>query len=384
MRVLVATTAGEGHFGPVVPFAIALRDAGHEVRVAAPESFEASVRRTGLDHVPVADAPPEVLGPIFSRLPSLSLEEANAVVFKEVFCGIDARSALPAMQAVADQWRPDLVLREVAEFSSLVVAERAGIPHAQVALSLNSVELTVRPLVDEPLRALGLDRGADSLATVPRLTLVPASFDDDAQTDGTAPHRFRYPLGTASRDPIPEEWWTNRADPLIYMTFGSVTASLGFYPELYRTMLKAAADLPVRVLLTLGEAADPLELEPLPTNAHVERWFPQEQVMPSAAAIVGHGGFGTTMLGLSAGVPMVAVPLFTTDQHANAHRVQSIGAGITVQLGPNIESDVREGLERIIQSGTHHAVARRIADDITALPNPAECVTLLEKIATRR
>src|SRR5215204_6302916 len=134
MRVLVATTAGEGHFGPVVPFAIALRDAGHEVRVAAPESFEASVRRTGLDHVPVADAPPEVLGPIFSRLPSLSLEEANAVVFKEVFCGIDARSALPAMQAVADQWRPDLVLREVAEFSSLVVAERAGIPHAQVAL----------------------------------------------------------------------------------------------------------------------------------------------------------------------------------------------------------------------------------------------------------
>jgi hypothetical protein len=31
MRVLVATTAGSGHFAPLVPFAAALRDAGHTV-----------------------------------------------------------------------------------------------------------------------------------------------------------------------------------------------------------------------------------------------------------------------------------------------------------------------------------------------------------------
>ena len=31
MRVLVPTTAGSGHLGPLVPFATALRDGGHDV-----------------------------------------------------------------------------------------------------------------------------------------------------------------------------------------------------------------------------------------------------------------------------------------------------------------------------------------------------------------
>jgi hypothetical protein len=36
------------------------------------------------------------------------MEAANAVIVSEVFCGIDARAALPAMQAVVDDWRPEL------------------------------------------------------------------------------------------------------------------------------------------------------------------------------------------------------------------------------------------------------------------------------------
>ena len=39
MRVLLATTANDGHFGPLAPFARAIRAAGHEVRVAAPASY---------------------------------------------------------------------------------------------------------------------------------------------------------------------------------------------------------------------------------------------------------------------------------------------------------------------------------------------------------
>ena len=39
MRVLFATTANDGHFGPLRPFARAFADAGHEVRVAAPALY---------------------------------------------------------------------------------------------------------------------------------------------------------------------------------------------------------------------------------------------------------------------------------------------------------------------------------------------------------
>ena len=63
MRVLVATTANDGHFGPLLPFARACADAGHEVAVAAPESYAVAVRRAGFEHRPFGDAPPELIGP---------------------------------------------------------------------------------------------------------------------------------------------------------------------------------------------------------------------------------------------------------------------------------------------------------------------------------
>lgn len=56
MRVRCATTANDGHFGPLLPFARARLGAGHEVRVAAPASFGGAVARTGLPHEPFADA----------------------------------------------------------------------------------------------------------------------------------------------------------------------------------------------------------------------------------------------------------------------------------------------------------------------------------------
>ena len=70
MRVLVATTAGAGHFAALAPFAAAIRDAGHAVRVAAPASFASAVQRAGFAHAPLADAPSDETGPVFARLPT--------------------------------------------------------------------------------------------------------------------------------------------------------------------------------------------------------------------------------------------------------------------------------------------------------------------------
>ncbi len=61
------------------------------------------------------------------------------------------------------------------------------------------------------------------------------------------------------------------------------------------------------MLVTIGGDADPAALGALPANAHVERWVPQSAVMPHAAAMVGHGGSGSTLAALAAGVPLALV-----------------------------------------------------------------------------
>src|SRR5690242_14174976 len=119
MRVLFSTTAGTGHFMPMVPLARACAAAGHEVRVAAPESFASHVARAGLDHAPFDDVDPAVMGAVFAGLSSVSPELANLTVVRDVFGRLDAQSALPRVRDLVDEWRPDVVLREPCEFGSL-------------------------------------------------------------------------------------------------------------------------------------------------------------------------------------------------------------------------------------------------------------------------
>ena len=62
--------------------------------------------------------------------------------------------------------------------------------------------------------------------------------------------------------------------------------------------------------MAVERKVDIADLGPLPANARVEGWWPQQEVLARAAVVLGHGGFGTTMGAVAAGVPQVVVPIF--------------------------------------------------------------------------
>jgi len=121
----------------------------------------------------------------------------------------------------------------------------------------------------------------------------------------------------------------------------------------------------------------------LPANVHVERYWPQHAVLPHTAAMVGHGGFGTTMAGLARAVPMVVVPLFALDQHYNARAVARAGAGIALTEGPAAIGELGPALERVLADHTYVVGARTVAADIARLPDATRSVPLLEEIASQ-
>lgn len=372
----------------MVPFARACRDAGHEVRVAAPASFAEAVAATGLDHAPFADVAPEVLRPIFGRLPELSRVEANRTVIAEIFGRLDARVALPGLTETIAGWRPDVVVREFCEFGSLVAAEKAGIPHVEVAIGLAATVAFALPVVASPLAELdaiaGLPEGTAStaLASGPILSCVPAEVDGAGETGGVRVRRFRDDSLTAGQGSPPPPWG-DQDHPLVYVTFGSVAGGLPPFAGVYQAVLDALASEPFRVLMTTGSALEAGSLSPLPANARVEQWWPQARVMPYTDVVVGHGGFGTTMTALAGGVPQVVVPLFAFDQFINAERIAAIGAGVCLDGGPDAALALAPALADVLGNPAYQEGAQRIAAAMAELPDVASSVSFLEKLAGR-
>ena len=349
MRILFATTRGAGHVGPLIPFAHACLAAGHDVRMAAAPSAEPHVRRAGLPFAALDEPDAETMAALWPRVKAATPDEAGRMVFEEVFAGEFARSALPGMLKLAYRWRPDVIVRETCEFASPLVAEAVGVPDVHVACFLAVLGNTDWDLY-KPLGRLrkefGLAPSSRDRSIEPYLTLAPRSLEHPAFVEIPGTRRFRAP--EAQPRPLPD-WWSGPPRPLVYVSFGSAAAGNGFFPEVYRDAAQALGELPVRVLMTLGTEVDPADLGPVPGNVHVESWVPQSAVMAHASVMVGHGGSGSTLAAMAAGMPLAVVPLFA-DQPDNAERIDELGAGLRLDGVSGLAAAVHRAAHRTVVS----------------------------------
>lgn len=388
MRALLSSTRGAGHFNPLVPFARAFERAGHEVLFAGPPDLAGPVEAAGFGFWQFDPPPEDELGEVWARVPELSPEEANATVVGQIFGRLNTTAALPRLRAAFDEWRPDVVLRDPNEYGSALAAELHGIPHARVAISLSSSEEVALGLaagaVDAIRRATGLppDPDAEVLRSSPWLSVFPRSLDEGDQPDT---HRFRDPAWDEPPGELPA-WWPGREhEPLVYVTFGSVAGSFPQALPVYGLALAAVAELPARVLLTVGRELDRDALPPAPDNVRVERWVPQQDVLAHAAAAVVHGGSGSTLGTVAAGVPLAVVPLFA-DQPENARRVAEVGAGLAVE--PNRDDPgatvgaLRDALGAVLAEPSYRERARALATELAGEPPVDEAVPLLKRLRT--
>ena len=284
MRVLIASTAGAGHRLPLAPFADGLEAEGHEVRRL------------------VSDPPRDAR---WDALPDMSREEQSEFVEREWFGRICTEHLRPQVEAVCEELRPDLILREPCEYASAIAAVERGIPFATVAITNAEGEWGATA------KAAPVLPGAvvDALRTRPFLSRFPASIDPSPYPDT---HRYAETIAPES------------TRELVYATFGTEVPKAGYDP--YRALLDAVDGFDVPVLLTTSED---LDLGPVPPNVTVKRWVPQAEALAKASLVVCHGGSGTVLGTLAAGLPLVILPMFA-DQTANAERLASVGAARVV------------------------------------------------------
>jgi UDP:flavonoid glycosyltransferase YjiC (YdhE family) len=376
MRILFTSTRGAGHLQPLLPYARALLARKHEVAVAAPVDVSEVLRAEGLLHLPFDHPGDDVLGPIWARLRAWD-DEALGIVASEVFAGANARAALPKLQATMQSFGPDLVIRDSVEYGALIAAEHANVRHARVAVHSVSFEEALPRHVDAPLDALrtqlGLapDQGA-SLRDERVFSSFPASLDAVVNSRMRPPFRAR---GVEAPPSSASAIWARADDPrpLVYITFGTIVGGVEHIRSIYRTALDAVAGLPLRALLTTGRMEAGV-LGAIPDNVHVEAFIPQRDVFPHAAAVVCHGGSGTLLGALAAGLPLVVVP-FGADQPHNAQLVARTGAGLA--LASPDASTLGATIQRLLGAPALRQKAQSLAAEIAAMPTIDSAIDVL-------
>jgi MGT family glycosyltransferase len=161
---------------------------------------------------------------------------------------------------------------------------------------------------------------------------------------------------------------------------GTVEGGFEMLRSAYRTILDALVDLPARVLLTVGGDLALESLGEVPAHVHVERFVPQDEVLPHAAAVVCHGGSGTMLGAAAAGVPLVVTPMFA-DQPFNAERAVAAGSALALPTRELATAPLREILTRVLAEPSFRVAAQRIAAEIAALPSIDEAAVAIERMA---
>jgi len=330
MRVLFAALASAGHTFPMVPLAVAASEAGHEVHFAAGEEMHPPLAETGLDPFRPADA----------------------------FYQIYAEDLEPAL----DRLKPDLVVHGWGVPGAAIAARRAGIPgiwHGFGRLFPDSI---------------GLELPEGVVAGLPHLDICPPSLQDKEFLTGVRRIELR-PVPFS-----PAGVWERQARPLVYLTMGTAFGTA----ELLGTAVKGLARLGLEVVVASGPVR-PGQLGALPPNVSVSSWVPQAQLWPHIDVVVHHGGSGTTLGALAAGVPQLMLPQ-GADQFTNAQAVSAAGAGTHLLPGELTAEAVAEHTRKLLPrhgNSSYRDAARAIAEEIARMPSPEEVAARLPEYTGR-
>lgn len=420
-RILLAAWPFPGHVYPNLALGRALRERGHEVAFLTGAAARPGVEAAGLEWLGFARIDEQQVTSTVATLGNLagrpSALPRQLALWRAWLLGTIS-DQVADLERVADAWQPDALVCDPAMWGGILVfRERRAIPTAAFSYLAGCILPGPEgPVIGVPLprprawpdrlavgalKALlslssrGMTRAANRLRasyglppiseTVTELAgqlplylnVGSAAFDRRRQD---LPRSVHY-VGTcgwegASAEVAPEwldGWLADR--PLVYVTEGTMQNAA---PRLLRATLQGLADLPVRVLATVGRhrKVESLDLGPIPANARVEAWVPHRQVFARASAVVTNGGSGTVLAALEAGLPLVVAPM-AWDQPENAWRVAEAGVGLRVPIRACTALRLRAAVQHVLDDPRYRQNAAEHGRELTATggaPRGAELV----------
>jgi len=388
MRMLFTTLQLAGHFQPLVPIARAAVAAGHDVAFACAASFAPTVERVGFRAFPAGfDLRGRLTPECFPGFAAVPGDRAWSWAPPRIHVDVYAVAMTPDLLTIAREWHPDLIVRDANEYGGCVVAEVLGLPHATVRTGSTSSRYSIRQLFSEPLARLrelnGLPPDPDVLMPFRYLHLAaePPGFGLPDEVPVPTTHYLRSVEADHSGDETLPPWVAALPDrPTVHTSLGTMAHRT---PGVNEAIIAALRDEPINVISVVGRDQDPARFGPQPGNVHIERYLPHSALLPHCDTFVTHGGYGSVMVGLNNGLPLVVIPI-QADQPYNAACCAALGVGAVIAPDNRTPEAIREAVRHVLADPTYRQKAERLRDEMAALPGPEYAVALLERLAAEK
>jgi UDP:flavonoid glycosyltransferase YjiC (YdhE family) len=380
MRVLFTSWPAWGHLYPMYPLARAAQDAGHQVTFASGEDVVAGLQKDGFHTWSVGPTKEQAVaarGAAQQASPQRPWDQRAVADISDMFAPASARRA-EAMLPLVEAQAPDLVVHGAGDASGPAIAAMFGRPSVLHGLSLlpPGFERLLSPLMaaaEEQFGLPGLDR---RVLEGPLLDLTPASMLPPGYED--SPHRQPLRPSAGELDPDPEMADLISALPFdrtVYLTLGTIVNNA---PGVMETVLAGVLDCGTNVVVTTGPGFDSSRLGEPPAHVLIREHIGQATVLRSCSVVISHAGAGTMLGALSFGLPQLALPI-GAEQPYNAAALEKIGAGLRLELSDVTAEAVHDAATRLLDEASFAAAARRIQNEITAMPTAREVLNLLEQ-----
>jgi len=389
MRALLTAVGTRGDVQPALALALELRRRGHEVRLCVSPNFAAWAESLGLEALPMGvemrmpaggagTAPkltPEELRRLRESMPDLITDQFETVAHAadgcDVIVGANAHQyAAPSIAEVrgigcvtavcapvalpSPELAPPPPPGQAAEaMAGTSVAEQwqatreAWNARALERINANRDRLGLGP-IDDVIDYVLTDRAW--LAADPALAPVPATPGREVLQTGD------WVLADDTRVPADVDAFLADGEPPVLVGFGSMPAAA----DVTRHLINAVRAVGHRVLVSRGWAD--LRLVDQDPDGLAIGDVSHQQLLPRVAAIVHHGGAGTTAAAARAGIPQVIAPMFG-DQFYWAGRVVDLGIGATTPHATLTEASLAVPLRAALQPDAQ-ARARTLARHI--------------------
>lgn len=180
---------------------------------------------------------------------------------------------------------------------------------------------------------------------------------------------------THSSEILPAELLALGNKTLIYANLGTLQSR---NIDVFHCIAQACLDIDAQLVISLGNpAADPSELD-FPGSPLVLAFPPHQLLISHAHLVITHAG-STAVNCLSAGVPMVAIPI-TMDQPGMAARVAHVGAGEVVPLNKLSVLRLKTAITTVLLTTSYRDCATEMAVEIQKSGGVSYAADIVEQV----